>query len=420
MSILVGSGLATVLPMQSPRPLTAWRVVAIVGLVVLVSSGTSRSLGLFLPPVTDALGSGREVFSLAIAMQSILFGLPVAGMLSDRLGARWIISGGAVLFGVGLLVTAQFVSRQGLFIGLAGLVGLALSGTGFVVALGAVGRVVPPERRSAIFGLVTAAGSAGIFIMAAVSQRLIDGFGWQTALMVLAGVFGVVAVVALALPAQDSRAELDPESIVSFTSAVERARRSRSYGLLIAGFFVCGFHVSFIANHLPAFLQDGGLETWVAASALGLIGIFNIGGSLFFGSLGDRMRKRTLLSVVYSVRAVLMVVFLVVPLTTASALVFSAIMGFVWLATVPLTSGIVAAIFGTRHLSSLYGIVFLGHQIGAFLGVWLGGRVFDATESYDTVWVIAIGLGVTSALLHIPIRETPIGVDEGAPVPGVG
>lgn len=383
------------------------RVVAIAALAVLVSSGTSRSLGLFLPPVTETLGSGREVFSLAIAVQSILFGLPIAGMLSDRIGPRAIIVGGALLFAAGLFVTATFESAAGLFLGMAVLVGLALSGTGFVVALGAVGRVVTPERRSTIFGFVTAAGSAGIFVMAWLSQRLIDRVGWQQAMITLAGVFVGLAVVATLLPGA-KQGDVDAATILPLTKAIERARTSRSYGLLIAGFFVCGFHVSFVANHLPAFLQDGGLPGWVAATALGLIGIFNIGGSLFFGSLGDRFRKRTLLAGVYTGRAILMTVFLLVPLSTTSALIFSAIMGFLWLATVPLTSGIVAAIFGTRYLSSLYGVVFLGHQVGAFLGVWLGGRVFDTTGSYDLVWLVSIGLGVASALIHLPISERPL------------
>ncbi len=401
--------------MQAPigRVGRGWLIVAISALVVLVSSGTSRSFGLFLPPVTEALGTGRELFSLAIAAQSILFGLPLAGMLADRIGAKWVIVGSAGTFALGLFITSRAQDPLGLFVGLAVLAGLALSGTGFVVALGAVGRAVSPERRSAVFGFITAAGSAGIFVMAGLSQRWIDGFGWRTALVLLALVLLGVTFLALWLPAGNST-DLDATAVLPMTQAISRARRSRSYLLLVVGFFVCGFHVSFIANHLPAFLQDGGLPTWVAATALGLIGIFNIGGSLVFGSLGDRIRKRTLLAIVYGSRAVLMTAFLLIPLTTASALVFSAIMGFVWLATVPLTSGIVAAIFGTRYLSTLYGIVFLSHQVGAFLGVWLGGRLFDITGSYDSVWAIAIGLGVASALIHLPIQERPVSIEAEA------
>ena len=403
------SDIATTTPKR-----TIWFVVTIAALSVMVSTGTARSFGLFLPPVTETLGTGREVYSLAIAMQNLLFGLPLAAFVADRLGAKWVLSGSAGLFGLSFVVTSLTASQAGLFAGLGLLAGLGMSGTGFVVVLGAVGRVVSPERRTAIFGLVTAAGSAGIFLMAGLSQRLIDRFGWQTAMLWIAVIFAFVAVIALLIPAAASGAS-EVTASISITEAVHRARTNRSYGLLIAGFFVCGFHVSFIATHLPAFLQDGGLETWVSSTALGLIGIFNIAGSIFFGSLGDRMRKRTLLSIVYSIRAVLMLVFVIVPLTTTSALVFSAIMGFVWLATIPLTSGIVASLFGTRNLSSLFGLVFVGHQLGAFLGVWLGGRVFDSTGSYRTVWLIAIALGVASALIHVPIDERP--VDEPLPDP---
>ena len=391
---------------RSPKA-NMWIVVAIAAISVMASSGASRSFGLFLPPVTETLGTGREVFSLAIALQSLLFGLPLAAFVADRLGAKWVLSGCAMLFAAGLVLTSVTASQFGLFAGLGALVGFGMSGTGFVVVFGAVGRVVPPERRSAIFGLVTAAGSAGIFLMASLSQQLIDSFGWQTAMLWLAAIFCVVALIALLLPSAADSGSEDGDSL-SFIDVLYRARSNRSYKLLIAGFFVCGFHVSFIAAHLPAFLQDGGLDTWVSSTALGLIGLFNIGGSIFFGSMGDRMSKRTLLAILYSLRAVLMSVFLLVPLTTVSALLFSAIMGFLWLATVPLTSGIVASLFGTRNLSSLYGLVFVGHQLGAFLGVWLGGRVFDATGSYDVVWLIAIGLGVASALIHLPIDEKPV------------
>ncbi len=388
-----------------------WLVIAVAALLVLVSTGMSRSFGLFLTPVTESLGTGREVFSLAIAVQSLIFGLPLAGMLADRVGARGVMFWSAMLLGVGLFVTSRIESVAGLFVGVAALAGIALSGTGFVVALGAVGRTIPPERRTFAFGLVTAAGSFGILVMAGLSQTWIGAFGWQTALVLLAGVMVAVAAATLLLPS-DRKGDLDPAVALPMARALQRARASRSYVLLVAGFFVCGFHVSFIGTHLPAFLEDGGLESWVAPAALGLIGLFNIGGSLFFGSLGDRMRKRTLLAILYSTRAALMVVFLLVPLTTPSALVFSAAMGVVWLATVPLTSGIVAVIFGTRYLSTLFGIVFLGHQVGAFLGVWLGGRIFDATGTYDPVWMIAIGLGLASALIHLPIKERPIAADE--------
>lgn len=388
---------------------STWLVVAIAALTVLASLGIGRSLGLFLSPITETLGTGREVFSLAIAAQSLIFGLPLAGMVADRIGARLVILWSALLLAAGLFVTSQVTTVPGLFLGVALLGGIALSGTGFVVALGAVGRSIAPERSSFVFGIITAAGSAGILVMAVLSQTWISSFGWQTAMMLLAVVMVVVAAFALMLPSHE-KADLDDAAAMPMKLALARASASNSYLLLIGGFFVCGFHVSFIGTHLPAFLEDGGLDVWVAPTALGLIGLFNIGGSLAFGAMGDRIRKRTLLAILYSTRTVLMAAFLVVPLTVFSALAFSAAMGVVWLATVPLTSGIVAVIFGTRYLSTLFGIVFLSHQLGAFLGVWLGGRIFDATGSYDTVWLIAIALGVVSAVLHLPIKERPIAV----------
>lgn len=387
----------------SSRP---WVVVSIAALTVLVSLGIGRSFGLFLTPVTESLGTGREVFSLAIAVQSLILGLPLAGMVADRVGAKWVMFWSALLLAVGLFITSQFASAPSLFIGIAVVGGAALSGTGFVVALGAVGRAIPEDRRTFVFGLITAAASAGILVMALVSQAWIGAFGWQTAMSLLALVVVVVAASALVLPRHE-KADLDPAVAIPMRRALIQARKSNSYLLLIGGFFVCGFHVAFIGTHLPAFLEDGGLASWVAPTALGLIGLFNIGGSFLFGALGDKYRKRTLLAILYFSRALMMVGFLLIPLTSASALVFSALMGVVWLGTVPLTSGIVAVLFGTRFLSTLFGFVFLSHQVGAFLGVWLGGRIFDTTGSYDTVWMIAIVLGVLSALIHLPIKERP-------------
>ena len=396
---------------NDPKPQRAWLVVAIAALTVLVSLGIGRSFGLFLSPVSETLGTGREVFSLAIAVQSIILGLPLAGMVSDRIGAKWVMFWSALLLAVGLFIASRVVSVSGLFVGVAVIGGIALSGTGFVVALGAVGRAIPEERRSSVFGVITASASAGILVMAVASQAWIGSFGWQTAMALLAVVMVVVAALTLLLPAHE-KADLDPAVAIPMRRALSQARKSNSYLLLIAGFFVCGFHVAFIGTHLPAFLEDGGLPSWVAPTALGLIGLFNIGGSVLFGALGGRYRKRTLLAILYFSRALMMAGFLLVPLTTTSALVFSALMGVVWLGTVPLTSGIVAVLFGTRYLSTLFGFVFLSHQVGAFSGVWLGGRLFDATGSYTMVWLIAIVLGVLSALIHLPIKETPVPTEE--------
>jgi len=309
------------------------------------------------------------------------------------------------VYAAAMVVVARWTSTTGLFVGLGLTAGLALSATSYVVVLGAVGRVVPPHRRASAFGIITAFGSLGMFAMIPVSQGLISAFGWSDAFLGLAVITGLISLLALRLPTSEIRNSPQAEVEEPFIEVLRRARTNRSYLLLVAGFFVCGFHVSFISTHLPAYLSDGGISTGSVTAALALIGLMNIVGSSTFGLLGDRYRKRTLLSVLYFSRAVLFVLFLTVPLTNTSAVAFGAIMGFLWLGTVPLTSGTVATLFGVRYLATLYGVVFLSHQVGAFLGVWLGGVVYDSTGSYDTVWIIAIVLGVTSALIHLPIDD---------------
>ena len=291
------------------------------------------------------------------------------------------------------------------------MLGLALSATSYVVVLGAVAQVVSPKRRATAFGVVTAAGSFGTFTVVPIVQWLITHFGWQLALLYLAAAIGVIVFFALGLPstAGPPSGQMSDEDTLSRT--LGRARSHSGYLLLNAGFFVCGFHVSFIATHLPAFLKDHGLSDVVSATALSLIGLFNIGGSSLFGYLGDRCRKKYLLSLLYGSRAVVITLFLFVQLTATTAFVFACAIGFLWLATVPLTSGTVAQIFGSGHLSSLFEIVFFSHQIGSFLGVWLGGRFYDTTGSYDTVWLIAVALGVFAAAIHLPIADQPVTTD---------
>ena len=373
--------------------------------IVFLSMGIRQSFGLFLAPVSDELGSGRSTFSLAMAIQNIMLGLPLAGILADRLGSRRVAGLGGLLYAAAMLVAAQWVSTTGLFAGLGLSAGLALSATSYVVVLGAVGRAVPPHRRASAFGLITAFGSLGMFAMIPVSQGLISGFGWRGAFIGLAVITALITVFALLLPGSARAQAPEPEVEEPFLQILERARRNRSYLLLIAGFFVCGFHVAFISTHLPAYLSDGGISTGAVTAALALIGLMNIVGSSTFGVLGDRYRKRTLLSILYFSRAVLFVFFLLLPLTNVTAVAFGAIMGFLWLGTVPLTSGTVATLFGVRYLATLYGVVFLSHQLGAVLGVWLGGTVYDSTGGYTSVWIVAIALGVISALIHLPIDD---------------
>lgn len=397
-------------------------VILLGAVTVAVAMGARQSFGLFLQPVSATLSTGRETFSLSMAVQNILFGLPLAGMIADRIGPRWVVAAGAVVYALGFALLSLAASAATLYLGLGVMVGLALSATSYVVILGAVAQVVPAERRGTAFGIITAAGSFGTFAVVPAMQWLIGAVQWQTTLLYAALAVGAIALLAVGFPVRsspsaDSGAPSDAADEMSFGTVLRRARAHSGYLLLNAGFFVCGFHVAFIATHLPSFLVDHGVAQMIGAAALSLIGLFNMFGSFLFGRLGDRFRKKRLLSLLYLSRAVAIACFLIVPVTSVTALVFAAIIGFLWLATVPLTSGTVAQIFGTRHLSSLYGIVFLSHQVGSFLGVWLGGRIYDATGSYVPVWIGAIVLGVAAAIVHLPIRDQAL-PSEGRPREG--
>ncbi len=382
-------------------------------LTVVISMGVRQSFGLFLQPICQDLDIGRKVFSLAMALQNLIFGLPLLAVVADRYGARWVVLGGGFLYGIGFLLLPSAESPANLYLILGLLKGLALSSISYVVVLGAVAQVVPPERRGAAFGLVTAAGSCGTFSLVPGIHWLIATLGWQASLTALSVLACIIVVAAFGFP----RRLPDPVSHsgkteISFSQTITKARRHSGYWLLTAGFFVCGFHVSFIATHLPAFLTDSGLSAATSAAALSLIGLFNIGGSYFFGFLGDRYRKKYLLSILYFSRALVIGFFILFPLSDASALLFSSAIGLLWLATVPLTSGTVAQIFGSRYLSTLYGIVFFSHQLGSFTGIWLGGFIYDSTGSYYYIWIAAIALGVVAALLHLPIDDKPSTIAE--------
>jgi len=387
-------------------------VIACGALMVFISMGTRQSFGLFLQPITLDLSIGRETYSLAIAWQNLLFGLPLIGILADRFGSRKIAIGGGLLYAASFLLLSATNSPLGLHLNLGVVTGLAIGCSSYVVVLGAAARVTPANKRSSMFGIITAAGSFGMFAIVPGIQWLIAIFGWQASFAMLSVFVGSIAVLAIGLPGRSidapgpSYAEAQPPQ--SLTSVLGQAGRHPGYLLLTAGFFVCGFHVAFIATHLPAFLADKSVSKMAAATSLAMIGLFNIFGSYFFGMLGDRLRKKYLLSLLYLSRAVVITLFLVLPISNFSAVAFGCAIGFLWLATVPLTSGIVAQIFGSRYLSTLYGIVFFSHQIGSFLGVWLGGRFYDITNSYAVVWVMAILLGVTAAVLHLPITDQPV------------
>ncbi len=377
-------------------------------LIVILSTGVKQAFGIFLQPVSADLGTGREVYSLAIALQNIIYGLPLIGIVADRYGSRWVVLAGGIIYGVSLLLIPLIAGPTGLYFTLGLLVGIALSCTTFVIVLGAVAQVVAPEKRSTAFGIITASASLGIFIIVPGAQMLLSNFGWQTSFVLLSALAGTIFFLAFGLPNTPGNPRINPSNAVDeepLARVLGKASRHSGYWLLTAGFFVCGFHVSFIATHLPAFLGDFGVAPMTGATALAMIGVANVFGSYFFGYLGDRYRKKFLLSILYFSRAIVISLFLLLPITNVSAIIFGTVIGFLWLATVPLTSGMVAQIFGSRYLATLYGIVFFSHQIGAFLGVWLGGRLYDTTGSYNSVWITAIALGVIAALLHLPISD---------------
>lgn len=391
--------------------------VSAAALCAMFAMGIRSGFGLFLQPISQELGTGRETFSLAMAINSLIYGVPLVGFLADRIGPRLVLILGGLLYAAGLVVVTQVTTSGMLMVSMGLLVGFALSATTFVVVLGAVGQIVPAELRSRAFGFVTAAGGLGMVTMPPVTQFLLDMFDWRTAMIILAVLVGLIVLFAFGMPNRAGSSLREDEVAAPeepFLRLLKRASANPSYLMLTAGFFVCGFHVSFISVHLPPFLGDNGLSGSVAAGALSLIGGMNIVGSYLFGWLGDKYRKKYLLSMLYLGRAIVISIFLLVPVTQTSALIFGAAIGFLWLATVPLTSGSVAQIFGTRYLASLYGFVFLSHQVGSFLGVWLGGRLYDSTGSYNLVWYMAIALGVFAAIVHLPIVERRVGEESTA------
>lgn len=375
--------------------------------IIFTSMGVRQTFGLFMPSIADAYDIGRAPFSLAIALQNLMLGLPLGGYLADRFGARRVVMGGAFLFAGGMFLCMQGRDPLTLQFSLGILLGLAQSALSFSVILGAIAQVAPPERRSMAFGIVTATASLGMFAVVPIAQMLLAATGWETSFLIFAASTGALAGIAFLLPARAASMPEGAEPDMPVSQMLQQAGRNYGYRLLNIGFFVCGFHVTFMTTHLPAFLVDKGLDPMVGAMALSFIGLFNIIGSYVFGWLGDRYPRTRMLSLVYGLRVVLIGLFLSFPVTETSALMFSGAMGLVWLATVPLTSGIVVNLFGSRYIGTLFGIVFFSHQIGGFLGVWLGGRLYDMVGSYDLMWTFSMGLGILAVLVHLPIPERP-------------
>ncbi|MBK1613999.1 MFS transporter [Rubrivivax gelatinosus] len=385
--------------------------------IVTLSMGIRHGFGLWLQPITMDRGWTRETFAFALAVQNLAWGLagPVAGMLADRYGAFRVLAVGSLLYALGLVSMALATSGLAFTGGAGLLIGIAQSGTTYAVIYGVIARNVAPEKRSWAMGVAAAAGSFGQFLMVPVENWLIGGVGWQNALFLLGCAALVIVPLAFGLKEPAAAAHAGPQQSVG--AALREALGHRSFLLLTAGYFVCGFQVVFIGVHMPSYLKDQGLGPTVATTALALIGLFNVFGTYAAGALGQKLAKRHILAAIYLARSLVITIFVLAPITTWSVYLFAATMGVLWLSTVPPTNAIVAQIFGVRYMSMLGGIVFLSHQLGSFLGVWLGGRLYDMTGSYDVVWWISVALGVFAALVNLPVREHAIERAQPRPLP---
>ena len=401
--------------MHTPSPSVAPRLslaqVLICGAaIVTLSMGIRHGFGLWLQPITQAQGWSRETFSFALAIQNLSWGLfgIFAGMAADRFGAFKVLLVGAVLYALGLTGMALSDTRLMFALTTGVLIGAAQAGTTYAIIYGVIGRQIPAERRSWAMGVAAAAGSFGQFLMVPVEGQLIAQLGWQTALLVLGAAALIIIPLAWGLREPGFAGGAAPQREQTIAQALREAFKYRSFQLLMAGYFVCGFQVVFIGVHMPSYLKDHGLSPEVASYALALIGLFNVIGTYAAGALGQRLPKRHILAFIYFARSVAITIFLLAPLTPLSVYIFAAVMGVLWLSTVPPTNATVAQIFGVAHLSMLGGFVFFSHQIGSFMGVWLGGLLYDQTGSYTIVWLISIALGVFAALVNLPVREAPI------------
>jgi MFS family permease len=392
------------------RPLPIWQVLLCGAAILTLAMGVRHGFGLWLQPITQAQNWTRENFALAIAIQNLTWGFAgiFSGMLADRFGAFRVIVTCTVLYALGLVGMA-YSSSPAVFTATAGvLIGVAQAGTTYAVIYGVIGRNVSAEKRSWAMGVAAAAGSFGQFLMVPIEGYLISSLGWQEALVWL-GLLALICIpLAFGLREPGFIGGTAPKRDQSILHALQEAFKYPSFQLLMAGYFVCGFQVVFIGVHMPSYLKDKGLSPEVASMALALIGLFNVFGTYAAGVLGQRLAKRKILSFIYFMRSVAIVLFLLAPLTPMSVYIFSSVMGLLWLSTVPPTNAIVAQIFGVAHLSMLGGFVFFSHQIGSFMGVWLGGFLYDKTGSYDIVWYISIALGVFAGLVNMPVRETAI------------
>lgn len=387
-------------------------LVILAGCLIAVLNGGPRStMGFFLTPMSSEHGWGREVFALAIAIQNLVWGAaqPFAGMLADRYGTARVLIVGTLLYALGLALMAQTTDPVTLQFTAGVLIGLGIAGSAFILVMAAFARLLPEGLRTIAYGFGTAGSSVGQFIFAPLGQAFIQTYGWQTALLIMAAILLVMPVLAYAIRGKPNAVPTAPgRADQSIPEALREAFGHGSYQLLVLGFFVCGFQVAFIIVHLPPYLADIGIPAQYAGYALALIGLFNIIGSIGTGVLSGYMPRRWILAAIYLARSVAIAVFILTPPSVASVLFFSVAMGVLWLSTVPPTQQLVAIMFGTRYVATLFGFVFFSHQIGAFLGVWLGGLLYDRTGSYDIVWWLAVALGVFAAIVHMPIVERQV------------
>ena len=380
-------------------------------LIAMLNFGPRSTMGFFLTPMTTANGWSREVFALAIAIQNLVWGIgqPFFGMIADKFGTARVLSAGALIYALGLVLMSVTTDPVALQLTAGVLIGLGIAGSAFVLVLSAFARIVPERMRTVVFGLGTAAGSVGQFIFAPLGQYFIHSYGWHTALLIMAGTVLAIPFLSVAVKGKPKASSAATRHLdQSPPAALREAFRHRSYRLLVAGFFVCGFQLAFITVHLPPYLADIGIPPSIGGYAIGLIGLFNIIGAIGVGFLARRLPKRWILSVLYLLRAAVIALLVLLPPSVPLVLIFSAAMGLMWLSTVPPTQQLVAIMFGTRYLATLFGFVFFSHQVGSFLGVWLGGVLYDRTGSYDVVWWICVGLGIFAAIVHAPIVEEPV------------
>jgi predicted MFS family arabinose efflux permease len=385
----------------------AWfRIVVCAALVMSLSMGVRQVSGLFLGPVAADLGLSRDAFGVAVALQNLVWGLtqPVAGFLADRHGARPVVIAGAILYVIGIATAALADGSFAFTLGLGVLCGLGQSGTAFAVILAVIGRAAPSESRSMALGIGSAAGSVGMFVLVPATTALIELIEWRSAMIILAALLAAAIPLGLALGRE---AEPSVESRASGSAAIQSAGRDRDYWLLNLGFAVCGFQLAFIATYLPTIIVDRGLSLTTGAAVLATIGVFNIIGTYLAGLAGDRWLKKDVLAALYLARALAIAGFLLVPLSPASAIAFGAVIGLLWTGSVPLTSGLVADLWGKRNLGFLFAIVYIGHQVGAFAGAWVAGLAYERTGSFDLAWAAAIAGGVVAAMLHFVLQERP-------------